>query len=167
MIFLVFLTGGIYKKVNVFESFIEGAKGGFEVAIKIIPYLVAMLVAISVLRSSGAFDILINGLQSLFSYLGMDTQFVAALPTALMKPLSGSGARAMMIDTMNTHGADSFAGRLSAVFQGSSDTTFYVIAVYFGSVGIKNTRYSIPSMLLADLVGIITAIFVAYLFFGN
>jgi spore maturation protein SpmB len=167
LIFLVFLTGGIYKKVNVFESFIEGAKGGFEVAIKIIPYLVAMLVAISVLRSSGAFDILINGLQSLFSYLGMDTQFVAALPTALMKPLSGSGARAMMIDTMNTHGADSFAGRLSAVFQGSSDTTFYVIAVYFGSVGIKNTRYSIPSMLLADLVGIITAIFVAYLFFGN
>ncbi len=167
LIFLIFLTGGIYKKVNVFESFIEGAKGGFEIAIKIIPYLVAMLVAISVLRSSGAFDLLITGMNSLFGFLGMDTQFVSALPTALMKPLSGSGARAMMIDTMNTYGADSFAGRLSAIFQGSSDTTFYVIAVYFGSVGIKNTRYAIPSMLLADLVGIITAIFVAYLFFGN
>jgi spore maturation protein SpmB len=166
LIFLIFLTGGIYKKVNVFESFIEGAKGGFEIAIKIIPYLVAMLVAISVLRSSGAFDLLITSMKSLFGFLGMDTQFVSALPTALMKPLSGSGARAMMIDTMNTYGADSFAGRLSAVFQGSSDTTFYVIAVYFGSVGIKNTRYAIPSMLLADLVGIITAIFVAYLFFG-
>ena len=164
---MIFLTGGIYKKVNVFESFIEGAKGGFEIAIKIIPYLVAMLVAISVLRSSGAFDLLIAGMNSLFGFLGMDTQFVSALPTALMKPLSGSGARAMMIDTMNTYGADSFAGRLSAIFQGSSDTTFYVIAVYFGSVGIKNTRYAIPSMLLADLVGIITAIFVAYLFFGN
>jgi spore maturation protein SpmB len=166
LIFLIFLTGGIYKKVNVFESFIEGAKGGFEIAIKIIPYLVAMLVAISVLRSSGAFDLLITSMKSLFGFMGMDTQFVSALPTALMKPLSGSGARAMMIDTMNTYGADSFAGRLSAVFQGSSDTTFYVIAVYFGSVGIKNTRYAIPSMLLADLVGIITAIFVAYLFFG-
>jgi spore maturation protein SpmB len=166
LIFLVFLTGGIYKKVNVFESFVEGAKGGFDIAIKIIPYLVAMLVAISVLRSSGAFELLIAGMKSIFTTLGVDTQFVAALPTALMKPLSGSGARAMMIDTMNTYGADSFAGRLSAVFQGSSDTTFYVIAVYFGSVGIKNTRYAIPSMLLADLVGIITAIFVAYLFFG-
>jgi spore maturation protein SpmB len=166
LIFLVFLTGGIYKKVNVFESFVEGAKGGFDIAIKIIPYLVAMLVAISVLRSSGAFELLIAGMKFIFTAMGIDTQFVAALPTALMKPLSGSGARAMMIDTMNTYGADSFAGRLSAVFQGSSDTTFYVIAVYFGSVGIKNTRYAIPSMLLADLVGIITAIFVAYLFFG-
>jgi spore maturation protein SpmB len=167
LIFLVFLSGGIYKKVNVFESFVEGAKGGFDIAIKIIPYLVAMLVAISVLRSSGAFELLIAGMKSVFIVMGIDTQFVAALPTALMKPLSGSGSRAMMIDTMNTYGADSFAGRLSAVFQGSSDTTFYVIAVYFGSVGIKNTRYAIPSMLLADLVGIITAIFVAYLFFGN
>jgi spore maturation protein SpmB len=166
LIFLIFLSGGIYKKVNVFESFVEGAKGGFEIAIKIIPYLVAMLVAISVLRSSGTFELLIEGMKSVFTLMGIDTQFVAALPTALMKPLSGSGARAMMIDTMNTYGADSFAGRLSAVFQGSSDTTFYVIAVYFGSVGIKNTRYAIPSMLLADLVGIITAIFVAYLFFG-
>lgn len=166
LIFFVFLTGGIYKKINVFDSFIEGAKGGFEIAIKIIPYLVAMLVAISVLRSSGAFEILTSSMVSLFSSMGMDTQFVSALPTALMKPLSGSGSRAMMIDTMNRYGADSFAGRLSAVFQGSSDTTFYVIAVYFGSIGIKNTRYSIPSMLLADLVGIVTAIFVAYLFFA-
>lgn len=166
LIFLVFLTGGIYKKINVFESFIEGAKGGFEVAIKIIPYLVAMLVAISVLRSSGAFEMITNGISNAFSYMGMDTQFVSALPTALMKPLSGSGSRAMMVDTMTRYGADSFAGRLSAVFQGSSDTTFYVVAVYFGSVGIKNTRYAIPSMLLADLVGIITAICIAYMFFA-
>lgn len=166
LIFLVFLVGGMYKKVNVFESFVEGAKGGFEIAIKIIPYLVAMLVAISVLRNSGAFEYITDGCKTFFSALGMDTQFVSALPTALMKPLSGSGARGMMIDTMNTYGADSFAGRLSAIFQGSSDTTFYVVAVYFGSVGIKKTRYAIPSMLLADLVGIVTAIFVAYLFFG-
>lgn len=167
LIFLIFLAGGIYRKINVFESFIEGAKGGFEVAIKIIPYLVAMLVAISVLRSSGAFAFLTDNIQLAFSWAGLDTQFVNALPTALMKPLSGSGARGMMIDTMNTYGADSFAGRLSAIFQGSSDTTFYVVAVYFGSVGIKNTRYAIPSMLLADLVGILTAIFIAYLFFGS
>ncbi|PHX74167.1 MAG: spore maturation protein [Chitinophagaceae bacterium] len=166
LIFFVFLVGGMYKKVNVFESFIEGAKGGFEIAIKIIPYLVAMLVAISVLRTSGAFELITSGLVNLFSSLGFDTNFVTALPTALMKPLSGSGARAMMIDTMNTYGADSFAGRLAGIFQGSSDTTFYVVAVYFGSIGIKNTRYSIPSMLLADLVGILTAIGIAYLFFG-
>jgi spore maturation protein SpmB len=126
-----------------------------------------MLVAISVLRSSGAFDYLLSGLSTLFSALGFNTDFVAALPTALMKPLSGSGARGMMIDTMTRFGADSFPGRLSAIFQGSSDTTFYVVAVYFGAVGIKNTRYAIPSMLLADLAGIITAITVAYLFFGN
>lgn len=167
LIFLAFLLGGLRKKINVFEAFIDGAKGGFEIAIKIIPYLVAMLVAISVLRNSGAFDFLINGLSNLFSAMGMRTDFVTALPTALMKPLSGSGSRAMMIDTMTKYGADSFAGRLSAVFQGSSDTTFYVVAVYFGSVSVKNTRYSIPSMLLADLVGIITAIIVAYLFFGT
>ena len=166
-IFLVFLLGGFRKKINVFEAFIDGAKGGFEIAIKIIPYLVAMLVAISVLRNSGAFDYLINGLSSLFTAMGMKTDFVAALPTALMKPLSGSGSRAMMIDTMTRYGADSFAGRLSAVFQGSSDTTFYVVAVYFGSVSVKNTRYSIPSMLLADLAGVITAIAIAYLFFGT
>jgi len=167
LIFLAFLLGGLRKKINVFEAFIDGAKGGFEIAIKIIPYLVAMLVAISVLRNSGAFDFLINGLSNLFSAMGMRTDFVTALPTALMKPLSGSGSRAMMIDTMTKYGADSFAGRLSAVFQGSSDTTFYVVAVYFGSISVKNTRYSIPSMLLADLVGIITAIIVAYLFFGT
>lgn len=167
LIFLAFLLGGWRKKINLFETFIDGAKGGFEIAIKIIPYLVAMLVAISVLRNSGAFDYLLNGLSSLFSALGMKTDFVAALPTALMKPLSGSGARAMMIDTMTKYGADSFPGRLSAVFQGSSDTTFYVVAVYFGSVAVKNTRYAIPSMLMADLVGIITAIGIAYLFFGT
>jgi spore maturation protein SpmB len=167
LIFLAFLLGGMRKKINVFEAFVDGAKGGFEIAIKIIPYLVAMLVAISVLRNSGAFDYLINGLNSLFSYLGFQTDFVTALPTALMKPLSGSGSRAMMIDTMTKYGADSFAGRLSAVFQGSSDTTFYVVAVYFGSVSVKDTRYAIPSMLLADLAGIITAITVAYLFFGT
>ena len=166
LIFLVFLLGGMYKKVNLFESFVEGAKGGFEVAIKIIPYLVAMLVAISVLRSSGAFEFITSSLGHGFSAMGVDTQFVQALPTALMKPLSGSGARAMMVDTMNTYGADSFAGRLSAIFQGTSDTTFYVVAVYFGSVAVKNTRYAIGSMLLADLVGITTSILVAYLFFG-
>jgi spore maturation protein SpmA len=167
LIFLVFLLGALWKKINVFEAFIDGAKGGFEIAIKIIPYLVAMLVAISVLRTSGAFDYLLQGMQALFSSLGMRTDFVTALPTAMMKPLSGSGARGMMIDTMTKYGADSFAGRLSAIFQGSSDTTFYVIAVYFGSVAVKNTRYAIPVMLLADLVGIITAVFVAYLFFGS
>ncbi|MFZ9241525.1 MAG: nucleoside recognition domain-containing protein, partial [Chitinophagaceae bacterium] len=156
LIFLVFLLGGMYKKVNLFESFVEGAKGGFEVAIKIIPYLVAMLVAISVLRSSGAFEFITSSVGYVFSAMGLDTQFVQALPTALMKPLSGSGARAMMVDTMNSYGADSFAGRLSAIFQGTSDTTFYVVAVYFGSVAVKNTRYAIGSMLLADLVGIIT-----------
>ncbi len=167
MIFAIFLLGGMFKKVNVFEAFIDGAKGGFETAIKLIPYFVSMLVAISVLRTSGTFDFITSGLQSAFSAMNMDTEFVLALPTAMMKPLSGGGARALMVDTMNTYGADSFAGRLSAIFQGSSDTTFYVVAVYFGSVGIKNTRYAIPSMLLADLVGVFTAIGVAYLFFGH
>ena len=167
LIFLAFLLGGMYRRVNVFEAFVEGAKGGFEVAIRIIPYLVAMLVAISVLRNSGAFTFLTDALSSLFSSMGLRTDFVSALPTALMKPLSGSGARAMMVDTMTRFGADSFPGRLSAIFQGSSDTTFYVVAVYFGSVSIRNTRYAIPSMLLADLVGILTAIGVAYLFFGS
>lgn len=167
LIFFAFLLGGWRKKINLFETFVDGAKGGFEIAIKIIPYLVAMLVAISVLRNSGAFDYLINGLSYVFSAMGFRTDFVTALPTALMKPLSGSGARAMMIDTMTKYGADSFAGRLSAIFQGTSDTTFYVVAVYFGAVAVKNTRYAIPSMLLADLVGIITAISVAYLFFGT
>lgn len=167
LIFLVFLLGAWRKKINIFEAFIDGAKGGFEVAVKIIPYLVAMLVAISVLRTSGAFDFILNGLSTFFSSLGFNTDFVAALPTALMKPLSGSGSRGMMIDAMTKYGADSFPGRLSAVFQGSSDTTFYVIAVYFGAVNVKNTRYAIPAMLLADLVGIITAVIVAYMFFGT
>lgn len=165
-IFILFLIGGLWKKINVFDAFIDGAKNGFEVAVRIIPYLVAMLVAISVLRSSGAFDQLIQGVTLSFKYMGFNTDFVSALPTALMKPLSGSGARGMMIDAMTKYGADSFAGRLSCIFQGSSDTTFYVVAVYFGSVGIKNTRYAISSMLLADLAGIVTAILMAYLFFG-
>jgi spore maturation protein SpmA len=167
LIFFVFLLGGLRKKINVFDAFIEGAKGGFEIAVKIIPYLVAMLVAISVFRSSGAFDFLLNGLSAFFTFLGVDTEFVKALPTALMKPLSGSGSRGMMVDTMTMYGADSFPGRLSAVFQGSSDTTFYVVAVYFGSVSVKNTRYAISTMLLADLVGIISAIIIAYIFFGT
>lgn len=167
LIFTVFLTGGLLRKVNVFEAFIDGAKGGFDIAIRIIPYLVAMLAAISVLRSSGAFEMLTGALTDLFAAMGLRTDFVDALPTALMKPLSGSGSRAMMVDTMTRYGADSFPGRLSAVFQGSSDTTFYIVAVYFGSVAVRNTRYAIPSMLLADLVGIVTAILVAYLFFGT
>jgi spore maturation protein SpmA/spore maturation protein SpmB len=165
-IFLLIILGALYKKINVFDAFVDGAKGGFETAIRIIPYLVGMLVAISMLRSSGTFDAIIDGAKSLFLSLGTDTRFVDGLPTALIKPFSGSGARGMMISTMNEFGADSFAGRLSCVLQGSSDTTFYVIAVYFGAVGIKNTRYSIGAMLLADLVGIITSIFLAYMFFG-
>lgn len=166
LIFLLIVLGGLYKKINVFDAFIDGAKGGFEVAVKIIPYLVGMLVAISLLRSSGTFDVVINGFKSLFAMFGADTRFVDGLPTALIKPLSGSGARGMMVDTMRTFGPDSFAGRLACILQGSSDTTFYVVAVYFGAVAIKNTRYTIGAMLLADLVGIITAIGVSYLFFG-
>lgn len=166
LIFLLIIAGGLYKKVNVFDAFVDGAKGGFDVAIKIIPYLVGILVAISMLRTSGTFDAFIEGMKQMFVFLGTDTRFVDGLPTALIKPLSGSGARGMMIDTMTTFGPDSFAGRLSCVLQGSSDTTFYVIAVYFGAVGIKNTRYAIGAMLLADLVGIITSILLAYLFFG-
>lgn len=165
-IFVLIILGALYKKINVFDAFVEGAKGGFETAVRIIPYLVGMLVAISMLRTSGTFDVAINGMKAMFSALGTDTRFVDGLPTALIKPMSGSGARGMMIDTMKTFGTDSFAGRLSCVLQGSSDTTFYVIAVYFGSVSIKNTRYAIGSMLLADLVGIITAIILCYMFFG-
>ena len=166
LIFFVIIIGAVYKKINVFDAFIEGAKGGFETAVKIIPYLVGMLVAISLLRSSGTFDVIISGVKSLFALFGTDTKFVDGLPTALIKPMSGSGARGMMIDTMRTFGPDSFAGRLSCILQGSSDTTFYVVAVYFGAVGIKNTRYAIGTMLLADLVGIITSVALAYLFFG-
>ena len=167
LIFFVIILGALYKNINIFDAFVEGAKGGFETAIKIIPYLVGMLVAISMLRTSGTFDVIITGMKNLFAAMGTDTRFVDGLPTALIKPLSGSGARGMMIDTMKTFGADSFPGRLACILQGSSDTTFYVIAVYFGAVSIKNTRYSIGTMLLADLVGIITSIILAYLFFGN
>jgi spore maturation protein SpmB len=167
LIFLLIVLGGVYKKVNIFDAFVEGAKGGFEIAIRIIPYLVGMLVAISMLRTSGSFDIIITGMKSLFSMMGADTRFVDGLPTALIKPFSGGGARGMMVDTMKTYGPNSFAGTLSCILQGSSDTTFYVIAVYFGSISVKNTRYAVGSMLLADLVGIITSIILAYLFFGN
>lgn len=166
LIFLLIVIGGLYKKVNVFDAFVEGAKGGFETAIKIIPYLVGMLVAISMLRTSGSFDAVINGMKHIFLAIGMDTRFVDGLPTALIKPMSGSAARGMMIDTMKIFGTDSYAGRLSSILQGSSDTTFYVVAVYYGAVGIKNTRYTIGSMLLADLVGIITAILLSYMFFA-
>ena len=165
ILFLIVL-GAAYKKINIFDAFIDGAKGGFETAVRIIPYLVGLLVAISMLRTSGAFDAFMDGLKTLFAALGTDTKFVEGLPTAVLKPLSGSGARAMMIDTMKITGPDSFASRLAGIFRGSSDTTFYVIAVYFGAVGIKNTRYSVVAMLLADLVGILTSIGLAYLFFG-
>ncbi len=166
-IFLLIVLGGVYKKIDVFDAFVEGAKGGFETAVRIIPYIVGMLVAISMLRTSGTFDVIINGIKMLFASLGTDTRFVDGLPTALIKPMSGSGARGMMLDSMKTFGPDSFAGRLACILQGSSDTTFYVIAVYFGSVAIKNTRYAIWVMLLADLVGIIASIILCYLFFGG
>ena len=166
LIFLLIVLGGVYKKINIFDAFIDGAKEGFNTCVKIIPYLVGMLVAISVLRTSGVFDLIINGMKWIVESLSMDTRFVDGLPTALIKPLSGSGARGMMIDTMTTFGVDSFPARLSAILQGSSDTTFYVIAVYFGAVGVKNTRYTISSMLLSDLVGITTSIIMAYWFFG-
>jgi spore maturation protein SpmA len=166
-LFFFIILGALYKNIDIFDAFVEGAKGGFEVAVKIIPYLVGMLVAISLLRTSGTFEVIIDGMRTMFEALGTDTRFVAGLPTALIKPLSGSAARGMMIDTMTTYGSDSFAGSLSSILQGTSDTTFYVVAVYFGSVSIKNTRYSIVAMLLADLVGIVTSIFLAYLFFGN
>lgn len=165
-VFLVIVLGGVYKKIDIFSAFAEGAKGGFETAVKIIPYLVGMLVAISLLRTSGTFDVIIDGIKNLFAALGTDTRFVDGLPTALVKPMSGSGARGMMVDTMKAYGPDSFAGRLSCILNGSSETTFYVIAVYFGAVGVKNTRYTIGIMLLADLVGILTSIALAYLFFG-
>ncbi|MBW7838038.1 MAG: spore maturation protein [Chitinophagaceae bacterium] len=166
-IFFIITLGGFYKKIDVFGAFIDGAKGGFEIAVKIIPYLVGMLVAISLLRTSGTFEFIVDGMRSFFAWIGTDTRFVDGLPTALIKPLSGSAARGMMVDTMTTFGSDSFAGSLSSVLQGSSDTTFYVVAVYYGAVSVKNTRYTIGAMLLADLVGIITAILLAYLFFGN
>ncbi|MEI2737235.1 MAG: nucleoside recognition domain-containing protein [Chitinophagaceae bacterium] len=166
LILFLIVLGGLYKKIDIFSAFIDGAKGGFETAVRIIPYLVGMLVAISMLRTSGTFDYIIEGMKNLFAALGSDTRFVDGLPTALVKPFSGGAARGMMVDAMANGRADSFAGRLSCVLQGSSDTTFYVIAVYFGAVNIKNTRYAIGSMLLADLVGIITSIILCYLFFG-
>jgi spore maturation protein SpmA len=164
-VIILFIVLAFIKKVNVYDAFIEGAKEGFNTSIRIIPFLVAMLVAIGVFRASGAMDFVISGITKFFSWMGVDTQFTGALPVAFMKPLSGTGARGLMIDAMKTHGADSFIGRLSCTMQGTTDTTFYIIAVYFGSVGIKNTRYSIGCGLLADLVGFTTAIFVAYLFF--
>jgi spore maturation protein SpmA/spore maturation protein SpmB len=166
LVFLLIIIGGVYKKIDVFDAFIAGARSGFETAIRIIPYLVGILVAISMLRTSGTFDVVISGIKNFFAVMGADTRFVDGLPTALIRPLSGGAARGMMVSTMTTYGPDSFASRLSGVFQGASDTTFYVIAVYFGAVSIKNTRYTIGAMLLADLVAVITAIFVAYLFFG-
>ncbi|TCD01610.1 nucleoside recognition domain-containing protein [Pedobacter psychroterrae] len=166
LVFLLIILGGIYKKIDVFDAFVDGAKNGFETAIKIVPYLVGMLVAISLLRTSGTFDVVISGIKNFFAMLGADTRFVEGLPTALIRPLSGGAARGMMVSTMETYGPDSFASRLSGIFQGASDTTFYVIAVYFGSVNIKNTRYAIGTMLLADLVGVCTAIGLCYLFFG-
>jgi spore maturation protein SpmA len=165
LLFIIFILGGVWKKVNVYESFIEGAKNGFDVAVKIIPYLVGMLVAISVFRSCGVFDYILKGLTWIFGSLGLNTDFVSALPTALMRPLSGSASRAIMIDTMKQYGPDSFPGLLSCVFQNTSDTTFYFVALYFGSVGIKRTRYAVPCALLADLAGIITAIAISYFFF--
>jgi spore maturation protein SpmA len=160
-----FIVLGLVKRINVYDAFIEGAKEGFGIAIKIIPYLVAILVAVGVFRTCGAMDFLVEGIRKLVAAVGLNTDFVDALPTAFMKPLSGSGARGMMVDTMHTFGADSFAGRLSCIFQGAADTTFYIVAVYFGSVGIKNTRYAITAGLLADLAGAIAAVFIAYLFF--
>lgn len=162
----LFIGGAAVRRVNAYEAFIEGAKDGFHTAVTIIPYLVAMLVAIAVFRASGALDLLMHGIRSGVVMLGWDTRFVDALPTALMKPLSGSGARAMMIDTMHTFGADSFAGRLASVIQGSTETTFYVLAVYFGAVGIQRVRHAVVCGLLADLGGLVAAIAVTYLFFG-
>ena len=160
-----FIAMAVYKKVNVYESFTEGAKEGFHVAVGIIPYLIAILVAIGIFRASGAMTMLTDGITWLVGLTGMNTDFVGALPTALMKPLSGSGARGMMVDAMTLNGADSFVGRLSCIIQGSTDTTFYILAVYFGSVGIKNTRYALACGLFADFVGIVSAILLGYLFF--
>ena len=166
LIIVSFIAAGVRKKANVYDAFIEGAKDGFTTAVRIIPYLVAILVGIGVFRASGAMDMLIGGMRWCVELTGMNAQWVDAMPTALMKPLSGSGARGMMVDAMTTYGADSFVGRLSCVFQGSTDTTFYILAVYFGSVGISKTRHAVACGLLADLAGIIAAIAICYLFFG-
>ncbi len=164
-IIVAFVLAGMKHRINVYDAFVEGAKEGFTTAVRIIPYLVAILVAIGLFRASGAMDMLINGVATLVKALGGNSDFVGALPTALMKPLSGSGARGMMVDAMTTYGADSFVGRLSCIFQGSTDTTFYILAVYFGSVGIRNMRHAVPCGLLADLAGVIAAIGIAYFFF--
>ena len=166
LIIIGFIVAGLRKKVNVYDAFVEGAKEGFSTAVRIIPYLVAILVAIGVFRASGAMDYLIGGVESLVKLCGINSDFVGSLPTAIMKPLSGSGARGLMVDAMTTYGADSFVGRLACIFQGSTDTTFYILAVYFGSVGIAKTRHAVPCGLIADAAGIISAIFICYLFFG-
>ena len=166
LIIIGFIVAGLRKKVNVYDAFVEGAKEGFSTAVRIIPYLVAILVAIGVFRASGAMDYLIGGVESLVNLCGINSDFVGGLPTAIMKPLSGSGARGLMVDAMTTYGADSFVGRLACIFQGSTDTTFYILAVYFGSVGIAKTRHAVPCGLIADAAGIIAAIFICYLFFG-
>lgn len=165
-VIILFITAGIRKKVNVYESFVEGAKEGFGTAVRIIPYLVAILVGIAVFRASGAMTLIIDGISYLVNLCGFNSDFVGGLPTALMKPLSGSGARGLMVDAMKTYGADSFVGRLSCIFQGSTDTTFYILAVYFGSVGIRKTRHAVACGLLTDLAGVIAAILVCYLFFN-
>jgi spore maturation protein SpmB len=164
-IIVSFMLGALRKKVNVYDAFIDGAKSGFDTAVKVIPYLVAMLVGIAVFRASGAMDYLVNGIGYLVGAMGLNTDFVPALPTAFMKPLSGSGAKAMMLDAMKDGNADTFVGRLSCVFQGAADTTFYIVALYFGSVGVKKTRYAVTAGLIADLAGVVAAIFISYLFF--
>lgn len=166
LIIIGFILAGIRKKVNVYDAFVEGAKEGFSTAVRIIPYLVAILVAIGVFRASGAMDYLIGGIEKAVELCGINSDFVGGLPTAIMKPLSGSGARGLMVDAMTTYGADSFVGRLACIFQGSTDTTFYILAVYFGSVGIAKTRHAVPCGLIADAAGILSAIFICYLFFG-
>ncbi len=165
LIIIGFILAGMRKRVNVYDAFVEGAKEGFQTAVRIIPYLVAVLVAIGVFRASGAMDLLLDGIGAAVVAMGFDAEFVGALPTALMKPLSGSGARGLMVDAMQTYGADSFVGRLACLFQGSTDTTFYILAVYFGSVGIRQTRHAVPCGFLADAAGITAALFICYLFF--
>lgn len=167
LLVVLFIGAGAFKKQNVYDNFIEGAKEGFTVAIRIIPYLIAMLIAISVFRTSGCMDYIVNGIGAAVAFFGLPTDFVPTLPMGLMKPLSGSGARGMMIDIMNTYGVDSFQGKLAAILQGSTETTFYVLAVYFGSVGVKNPRYALVCGLFADMVAVVAAIIVAYMFFGN
>jgi spore maturation protein SpmA len=167
LLFVVFIAGGLVRRINVYESFIEGAKQGFQVAVTIIPYLVAMLVAISVLRSCGVLDFIVSGIGSFFHLLGVNTDFVPALPTALMRPLSGAAGRGMMITAMQQYGPDSFVGKLACIFQGTTDSTFYIVALYFGSIGISKVRYTIPVSLLADLSAIVTAILISYIFFPH